>query len=419
MTHYLDLISPRPPGKQKLYSEGELEYPKRISRFGYVSNQITNDVLYQVDTAGKWKFLSPDWHQMSGFKVDESLGISFLDFVCLDDGRGILELFQELMCGLRTSFSVPLHLQTKSSGLQCVELYACLLLDDRQNVVGMTGTLSQRSDQTYCTFYRHSQKNSTHYLEDFFQSLSFPAGIIELKNSNIEFIFVNKSAEKSNIFSAGDWNKKLNRGFENPCQYFQAWLNRCHKSRSTGRPQKFDCYYKSGMQSKWFAHTVCSIGRSESGNTILSFTAIDITEDKHTLEALLTSENRYRSVLEALTEYVHCCSPDYKFTFTNQAYCNFRKKSADKLLGIGIFDDVSPEDREHVKKHFDSLTLDNPIAVGENRTVTSDGQVRWHQWIDRAIFNEKEELIEVPISWSRYNWTQEFRRDTKRTQCRT
>ncbi|MGK7906798.1 MAG: ATP-binding protein [Synechococcus sp.] len=128
---------------------------------------------------------------------------------------------------------------------------------------------------------------------------------------------------------------------------------------------------------------------------MFSFTAIDITESKQTVETLVASEARYRSVLEALTEYVHCCSPDYKFTFANHAYCQFRQKSSDELIGIGIFDDVSPEDRELVRKHFDSLTLEKPIAVGENRTVSPEGQVHWHQWIDRAIFNERGKLVEI------------------------
>ncbi|OPY12206.1 MAG: Oxygen sensor histidine kinase NreB [Syntrophus sp. PtaB.Bin001] len=47
-----------------------------------------------------------------------------------------------------------------------------------------------------------------------------------------------------------------------------------------------------------------------------------------------------------------------------------------------------------VKQHLSSLNSLEPIKTIEHRIVMPDGQIRWHRWIHRAIYNRKGTLVE-------------------------
>jgi hypothetical protein len=51
-------------------------------------------------------------------------------------------------------------------------------------------------------------------------------------------------------------------------------------------------------------------------------------------------------------------------------------------------------DRELIRSHFASLTREHPVGTIEHKIILPDGSVRWHQWSNRAIFNESGALAE-------------------------
>ena len=121
----------------------------------------------------------------------------------------------------------------------------------------------------------------------------------------------------------------------------------------------------------------------------------DITERKRAELELKASEACYREVVEAQTELVIRCSPNYSITFVNEAFCRFRGKPASALLGENIFDNIICEDRQHVKANFELLSTDRPVLVTENRRTDLNGNIRWHQWTERGIFDECGQLVEI------------------------
>ena len=121
----------------------------------------------------------------------------------------------------------------------------------------------------------------------------------------------------------------------------------------------------------------------------------DITERKQAEQELSTSEACYREVVEAQTELVLRCTPDYAITFVNAAYCQFRGKTESELIGDNILDSVFSEDRQLVKTHFEMLSIDCPVVYTENRRMDSEGHVHWHQWTEQGIFNERGELVQI------------------------
>lgn len=111
-------------------------------------------------------------------------------------------------------------------------------------------------------------------------------------------------------------------------------------------------------------------------------------------QALRRSEALYRAVVEDQTELVERFLPNFTLSFVNAAYCRYFGETAEELIGQDFWQHVPEEDVDHLKRHFESLTPENPVGTVEHRVVNAQGEVRWLQWVDRAIFNERGEVLE-------------------------
>ncbi len=120
----------------------------------------------------------------------------------------------------------------------------------------------------------------------------------------------------------------------------------------------------------------------------------DITERRQAEEALQESEKRYRNVVEGQTEFICRFTPDGTHIFVNEAYCRYFGKGREELIGYRFTPGILPEDRQPLRDHFVSLTIENPVATVEHRIGMPDGTIRWQNWSDRAIFDPQGKLVE-------------------------
>jgi len=111
--------------------------------------------------------------------------------------------------------------------------------------------------------------------------------------------------------------------------------------------------------------------------------------------ALHESEARYRAIVDDhQTEMIYRALPDGTLTFVNETYCRYFGKNRDELVGSNFLAVVSPEDREDVREKFARLCKVRPTQTYENRIQLPGGEIRWHEWTDRAIFDHHGHFIE-------------------------
>ncbi|HEY9603782.1 MAG TPA: PAS domain S-box protein, partial [Allocoleopsis sp.] len=120
----------------------------------------------------------------------------------------------------------------------------------------------------------------------------------------------------------------------------------------------------------------------------------DIRDRKRTQDALQQSEARYRAIVEDQTELVSRFLPDGTLLFINEAYCRYFGVKREDLIGNHYAPVVFADDLEYIEQQVKSISRDNPVVVIENRVVVA-GEVRWTQWINRAIFNQQGDLVEL------------------------
>ncbi len=123
-------------------------------------------------------------------------------------------------------------------------------------------------------------------------------------------------------------------------------------------------------------------------------TFLDITERKQAEAALIASETRYRAVVDTQLELICRFRPDTILTFVNDAYCRYVGKSREALIGTSFLLLTPPSARESIREHITSL-LENPrLITFEHEVIRSDGQIGWQQWVDYAIYDTQERIME-------------------------
>ncbi|MFA4859941.1 PAS domain S-box protein [Methanoregula sp.] len=120
----------------------------------------------------------------------------------------------------------------------------------------------------------------------------------------------------------------------------------------------------------------------------------DITRQKAAEMALRESEQRYRNIVEDQTEFICRFLPDQRLTFFNEAYSNYFRLNREECLGNRHPVVLPPADSCLMKNHLAALTPEKPVAVITHRIILPSGEVRWHQWSDRAIFDKNGSVAE-------------------------
>jgi PAS domain S-box-containing protein len=132
----------------------------------------------------------------------------------------------------------------------------------------------------------------------------------------------------------------------------------------------------------------------DDGTRGLTLIMEDISREKQYEQVLRMNEARYRGIVEDQTEMIDRFLPDGTITFANETLARYIGVKPSELIGREMLQFVHEEDRGMITPKIFAATMENPIVTIEHRVVLPTGEVRWHQWTNRALFDEEGNIIE-------------------------
>ncbi len=135
----------------------------------------------------------------------------------------------------------------------------------------------------------------------------------------------------------------------------------------------------------------------EDGGKGIAVIIEDVTLPKRYEKKLRLNEARYRAIVQDQTEMIFRVKPGFTISFINDAVCQYFNKTHEECLNGDLFQYILDIDRKSLKKTLLLLDRENQMNIIESRVSGGNGDIKWYQWTNRAIFDENGVLIEYQV----------------------
>ncbi len=277
---------------EKTVSEQEQKYK-------YVVENIA-DVLYQTDAKGNWTFLNHSWTDIFEYSVDESIGTSLNEYIHPDDLEKNALMFFPLINRQKISSRYSIRYITKSGKIKWIKVFATLLLDENDKIVGTTGTLRDITNEKINT---HLNNLLLHNIRD----------LICIHNLDGTYMFVSPSIEEITGFTPKDLIGKSPYEFIHPEDI--EGVKKRHRNIVDKRPP--DAYYAYRFLRKngdyvW-VETISKLffDEYEISQKILTSTR-EVNERKLAEEGMIKALQKEKELNQLKTRFVAMTAHEFK-----------------------------------------------------------------------------------------------------------
>lgn len=123
----------------------------------------------------------------------------------------------------------------------------------------------------------------------------------------------------------------------------------------------------------------------------------EMAKRQKTEDLLRLNRELLMNIIDLQTECICRFDSSGVLTFVNRAYCRFFGKSSQELVGSMWHPRAYLDDIPHIEERLKAMSQAKPSVVIENRVFNAGGELRWMQFINRGVFDEKGVVIETQV----------------------
>lgn len=121
----------------------------------------------------------------------------------------------------------------------------------------------------------------------------------------------------------------------------------------------------------------------------------NVTQLKRLEKLRHEDEVRYRAMIEDQTDVICRFLADGTILFVNEVFCRFFGKSQAELVGNKWFPVAHSDNVQIISERVNCITVENPVAIIQNRVVAADGHEHWMEFVNRGFFGADGSLREI------------------------
>ncbi len=350
---------------------------------------VAPTILWMTEPDGTCSFLSRGWYELTGQTQEEALGSGWLEAVHPDDR----ERTERIVCDAtarRAPFSLDYRLRRADGAYRWAMNAGRPRLSEAGELLGYVGSVIEVHERKQV---EQALRGSEERYRRLFESIDEGFCVIEMlydaEGRPYDYCFreVNPAfAAQTGIEDAVGRSMR-----EIAPEHEEHWYEIYGRIAATGESVRFEHWAQA--LGRYYDVYAFRIGQPEQRRVAVVFN--DVTERKRTQDALSSSEERYRAIVESQAELVCRFRRDGTILFANGAYARAFGTTPEALVGGSFWSIVPDEDRPAVEALLDELSPERREGRIENRLETPEG-VRWMLWTNHGLqFDEDRCVLEV------------------------
>ena len=104
--------------------------------------QSVREVIFTTDDAGVFTFLNPFWHDLTGYDIKSGVGKPLFSYFHPEDKKICIDQFISIIYKKKPYTLFEARMKTKEGFYKWIEVNARITLDEKSNIIGTSGTLS-------------------------------------------------------------------------------------------------------------------------------------------------------------------------------------------------------------------------------------------------------------------------------------
>jgi len=312
----------------------------------------SRDGVYLIQQ-GIVKFANKALADALGFPLDELVGMAYMNLIAAEDLAGQAERKAERESGYRGLQMFEVHLKRKDGVSRLFEVRAAAV--DYQGTIASTGTMRDVTDERrYMTVLKEAERRYRELFEN------VPSGLFESALDGSVISANPMMAKMMKYESVEDLKQRVKNTLEvyaDPKE--REYLVNLGKTQG-GFIEHITQLLDRNGDRRWVSASVRLI-RDEHGNpSSFAGSLVDVDEQQRMQQALASSENKYRTLVEHSQVGVFILK-DTKLVYCNQTLLNMTGYEESELVGKQILEFIAPEDLEGVLARFSRLQAGEPV----------------------------------------------------------